>query len=200
MLFSTFAAVFASVVAVSAQTQHLIVVGGNSTLTFSPTSVNASVGDTVAFQFQSKNHTVTQSTFAAPCANMTTPTEGIDSGFQAVAAGATSFPQWSFNVTNATTPLWFYCRQTGHCEAGMVFAVNPNAAKTFSAFQAAAMASSSSASAGGSASASATGNPSGSSGAAYPSASSTNANGAVRYSGSAAVALAVIGLSVAALL
>lgn len=105
-----------------------------------------------------------------------------------------NFPVFRYSFANL--PLL----PSSHCEAGMVFAVNPNAAKTFSAFQAAAMASSSSASAGGSASASATGNPSGSSGAASPSASSTNANGAVRYSGSAAVALAVIGLSVAALL
>lgn len=57
-----------------------------------------------------KNHTVTQSTFASPCTNMSD--NGLDSGFQFVAAGATSFMQFSFNVTNASTPLWFYCRQT----------------------------------------------------------------------------------------
>jgi len=42
---------------------------------------------------------------------MTTPTAGIDSGYMPVAAGATSFPQWSFTMTNASAPLWFYCRQ-----------------------------------------------------------------------------------------
>jgi hypothetical protein len=62
---------------------------------------------------QTKNHTVTQSTFPAPCQNMTTPTAGIDSGFMAVAANASFFPEWSFTITNASTPLWFYCRQTG---------------------------------------------------------------------------------------
>ena len=59
-------------------------------------------------------------------------------------------------MTNASAPLWFYCRQTGyvidleaknstlnapycsHCETGMVFAINPTAAMSFSAFQAAA--------------------------------------------------------------
>ncbi|KAF7975842.1 hypothetical protein HWV62_8409 [Athelia sp. TMB] len=199
MRFSTVAAALASIAAVSAQTQHLIIVGGNSTLTYSPSSITAEVGDTVAFQFQAKNHTVTQSTFAAPCSNMTTPTEGIDSGFQFVAAGATQFPQWSFNVTNATTPLWFYCRQAGHCEAGMVFAVNPTANKTFAAFQAAAMASASGGGASASGSAGATGS---SASAAAPSASSKSANGAMRvpYGGSAAAALAVVGFSVAALL
>jgi len=201
MRFSAFTAALASIAAVSAQTQHLIIVGGNSTLTYSPSSITAEVGDTVAFQFQAKNHTVTQSTFASPCANMTTPTEGIDSGFQAVAAGATQFPQWSFNVTNATTPLWFYCRQTGHCAAGMVFAVNPTANKTFAAFQAAAMASASGASASGSAGATGSGTTASAS-AASPSASSKSASGAMRlpYSGSAAAALAVVGLSVTALL
>jgi len=56
-----------------------------------------------------------------------------------VAANATEFPQWSFTVKNATAPLWFYCRQVGHCNKGMVFAINPTAAKSFSLYQAAAM-------------------------------------------------------------
>ncbi|KZT26567.1 hypothetical protein NEOLEDRAFT_1132091, partial [Neolentinus lepideus HHB14362 ss-1] len=73
----------------------------------------ANVGDTLSFQFQSKNHTVTQSTFADPCEQMTTPTVGIDSGFVPVAADATTFPVWSFTMTNASAPLWFYCKQVG---------------------------------------------------------------------------------------
>ena len=59
----------------------------------------------------SKNHTVTQSTFAEPCANMSDT--GLDSGFQPVAADATSFMQYSFTMTNVSGPLWFYCRQAG---------------------------------------------------------------------------------------
>ena len=58
----------------------------------------------------SKNHTITQSSFGAPCMNIT---NGIDSGFQPVQPNATTFAQWSFTITNATTPLWFYCRQPG---------------------------------------------------------------------------------------
>jgi len=189
MRFSTVIAALVPVVAVSAQQTFTVIVGGNNTLTFNPTSVNASVGDTVAFQFQSKNHTVTQSTFAAPCANMTTPTAGIDSGFMSVAAGAQSFPQWSFTMTNASAPLWFYCRQTGHCQQGMVFAVNPTPTKSFDAFQAAAKSSGSSASS----SASPTASES-----SKPSASATG--GAIRYSGSAATALAVVGIAMGVLL
>ena len=39
-----------------------------------------------------------------------------------------------------TNPVWVYCRQTGHCQLGMVFAINPGT--QFAAFQAAAMATS----------------------------------------------------------
>ncbi|KAF8132204.1 hypothetical protein K438DRAFT_831033 [Mycena galopus ATCC 62051] len=115
----------------------LVTVGENSTTTYTPNSVTANVGDNVVFQFVAGNH----STFADPCAIMTTPIAGIDSGFQFVAANATQVPQWSFQVTNATTPLWFFCRQTGHCAKGMVFSVNAATTgnKTFAAFQAAAM-------------------------------------------------------------
>ncbi|KAJ6488809.1 hypothetical protein C8R45DRAFT_1097161 [Mycena sanguinolenta] len=116
----------------------LITVGENSTTTFTPSNITANVGDTVIFQFVAANHTATQSSFAAPCTNMT---GGLDSGFQFVPAGATQNPQYSFNVTNATQPLWFFCRQTGHCGKGMVFSVNaPATGKTFDAFQAAAKA------------------------------------------------------------
>ncbi|KJA27040.1 hypothetical protein HYPSUDRAFT_131873, partial [Hypholoma sublateritium FD-334 SS-4] len=78
---------------------------------------------------------VTQSSFAAPCTPLA---GGANSGFQPVAAGATSLPQFSFNITNATAPLWFFCAQTSpvsHCGSGMVFALNPTTAKNFSTFQ-----------------------------------------------------------------
>ena len=79
------------------------------------------------FIFYPCRHAVTQSTFADPCTQMLTPALGIDSGFMPVAANATEIPQWSFQVTNASAPLWFFCRQTGHCAKGMVLAVNPTA-------------------------------------------------------------------------
>ncbi|KDQ60913.1 hypothetical protein JAAARDRAFT_31912 [Jaapia argillacea MUCL 33604] len=200
MRFTSFiAALVLPVLAVSAQSKTItVIVGGNSSLTFNPSSVTAAVGDTIAFQFQSKNHTVTQSTFANPCTQMTTPVEGIDSGFQPVAANATSFPQYSFTMTNASAPLWFYCKQTGHCGKGMVFAVNPTANKTFAAFQAAAEASGATASGstyGSPAATGATGATPGASGtgAASPSASAKS-SGALRVGGSAAGVLTVVGL------
>ncbi|KAJ7367213.1 Cupredoxin [Mycena albidolilacea] len=118
----------------------LVKVGENNGLTYNPSNVTAAVGDNIIFQFIAKNHTVTQSTFASPCEIMTTPVAGIDSDFQNVPANATQIPQWSFTVNNISSPLWFFCRQTGHCAKGMVFSVNaPGTGKTFDAFKAAAM-------------------------------------------------------------
>ncbi|KAK0188093.1 Cupredoxin [Armillaria mellea] len=136
-----FSVVIAAIASIASAANITVKVGENSGLTFDPTSVTAAEGDVVQFEFLAKNHTVTQSTFAVPCEKMTTPTEGVDSGFVPVTNGTTAFPIWSFTVNNASAPLWFYCAQTGHCAKGMVFAINPTANKSFAAFQAAAMAS-----------------------------------------------------------
>jgi len=144
MRFSLAVAALAPVLSASAA-DILVLVGAGGLLAFSPPNVTAAVGDTIAFQFQGKNHSVTQSTFANPCQIQTTPAQGIDSGFQPVDNTSATLPQWSFTVNNASTPLWFFCAQTNpavHCQKGMVFSVNanPNSAKSFAVFQAAAMA------------------------------------------------------------
>jgi len=122
---------------------HQVVVGGPGKLYYTPSNITAQVGDTVQFQFQQKNHTVTQSTFATPCRALTlTSTSGqvgFDSGFMPVADGATEFP--TFNITvQDTAPIWAYCRQGNHCGSGMVFSVNAveSGPNNFAAFQAAA--------------------------------------------------------------
>ncbi|KAH9989933.1 hypothetical protein BJV77DRAFT_1014909 [Russula vinacea] len=152
-------------------------VGASSQLAFSPSSVNASVGDT--------NHTVTQSTFAAPCQPMS---GGVDSGFQPVAANATNVP--SFTVT------------TGHCEQGMVFAINPTANKSFAAFQSAAKASSADGTpASTSNTTTGTGSGSGSSTSSAPtSSSSSKSNGAVTAGARAGGLLAMVGFAAGILL
>jgi hypothetical protein len=55
----------------------------------------------------------------------------------AVSANATTFPTFTVQV-NDTKPTWFFCRQTGHCGKGMVFAINANesSSSSFEAFQA----------------------------------------------------------------
>jgi plastocyanin len=115
----------------------------------------ANPGDTVTFTFKQKNHTVTASTFEQPC----TPLPGgFDSNLYVtffplciltsltpfvsvfVPDNNTSgpFPQAQFAVTD-TNPVWIYCRQTGHCQKGMVFAINPPSNAEFQQFKAAAM-------------------------------------------------------------
>ncbi|KAF5379923.1 hypothetical protein D9757_007212 [Collybiopsis confluens] len=111
----------------------------NGTIGYTPEYVNASIGDTVRFTFQQKNHTATQSSFASPCSPLQ---NGFDSGFVPVAANVTSgFTTAELTIENSD-PVWVYCRQTNpvsHCESGMVFAVNPGSDDKFAAFKAAAM-------------------------------------------------------------
>lgn len=46
---------------------HRVVVGGSGKIFYSPANITAQPGDTVTFEFQQKNHTVTASSFATPC-------------------------------------------------------------------------------------------------------------------------------------
>jgi len=135
--FAALAGISLAVIPVARSATIDVTVGGpNGTIAYSPDYVNASVGDVVRFTFQQKNHTVTQSSFASPCSPLA---NGFDSGFVPVAANVTSdFTTAELTIEN-TDPVWIYCRQTGHCEDGMVFAVNPGSEAKFAAFQAAAM-------------------------------------------------------------
>ncbi|KAK0245841.1 hypothetical protein EDD85DRAFT_802322 [Armillaria nabsnona] len=116
-----------------------VTVGGSNQLVFEPARVSAQPRDIIMFEFQTKNHTVTQSSFADPCRQLNANgTIGFDSGFHPVTDNA-ALP--TFNITvNDTAPIWAYCRQktpASHCGAGMVFAINSNeqSARNFSAFQ-----------------------------------------------------------------
>ncbi|KAI0416451.1 hypothetical protein F5X98DRAFT_375793 [Xylaria grammica] len=122
---------------VGAGATHSVQVGGSAGLAYSPSEIQAAVGDMVIFTFMSANHTVTQSTFAAPCDKME---NGMDSGFVPNKDNAVvPPPQVAFQVTG-TEPQWFYCKQTGHCGKGMTFSINPTAEKTQALFQAMAIA------------------------------------------------------------
>jgi len=136
MRFAAVVSVFLGLAASVWAANITVKVGEGGGLTFSPESVTANQGDIVSFQFLTKNHSVTQSSFTDPCTRLTTPTLGIDSDYQPVPTDATMIPQWSFTVVNASAPLWFFCKQGTHCKSGMVFAVNPSADKTFEAFKA----------------------------------------------------------------
>jgi plastocyanin len=147
MRFSVAAAAILSATASVRAATFNVLVGANNNLTFNPTSLTGVAnGDIVNFQFVSKNHSVVQSTFADPCT-----AAGVSSGYQNVTdpSGASGFPTWSLTVENASAPLWFFCSQvlntTTHCKMGMVFAINPTAAKSFDMFQQAAIATNASA-------------------------------------------------------
>ncbi|RDB21255.1 Programmed cell death protein 5 [Hypsizygus marmoreus] len=118
---------------------HRIIVGGPGKLTYDPSNVTAQVGDTVTFEFHQKNHTVTASSFSAPCRalSLTSGELGFDSGFMPVSASATEFPSYTIDI-NDTNPIWAYCRQGNHCGQGMVFSINAieSGPNNFAAFKA----------------------------------------------------------------
>jgi len=118
--------------AAAAVATHQVTVGGDAGLVYSPDTIEAAVGDMVIFTFLSQNHTATQSAFTSPCVKLAT---GIDSGFMPNTNNSVSPPpQMAVQVTVAT-PLWFYCRQKGHCGKGMTFSINPTANKTQAMFE-----------------------------------------------------------------
>lgn len=111
-----------------------IAVGQGGALTFTPDRATAAVGDTLVLTFMAGAHTFTQSTFADPCSPMA---GGIDSGSKPAANGPVNF---TYTVTDASKPQWFYCKTGAHCKAGMVFSLNaPATGNTADAFKAAAM-------------------------------------------------------------
>ncbi|KDQ10319.1 hypothetical protein BOTBODRAFT_178336 [Botryobasidium botryosum FD-172 SS1] len=138
MMFNAILAVLFALPLAFAWTHHHVEVGPNSQLIYDPPYISASVGDKVTFRFHQKNHTVTQTSFPAPCTPLF---DGFNSGFNPVAADVTSnFPTATLTVL-VDTPLWFSCQQTGHCAQGMVFAINaPDSGNTFDKFKASALA------------------------------------------------------------
>ncbi|CAD6442990.1 356aaf56-ebb2-46fc-ba1c-335e226294f6 [Sclerotinia trifoliorum] len=113
----------------SLQPIHVISVGQNGTLSFSPKYIDAEEGATVRFKFYPTNHTVTSCDVTAPCVM-----NGVyDSGFKPVLEkNMTTFVD--FPVTNARSPLFFFSRQNNGCESGMVFAINPKSGTQYDEF------------------------------------------------------------------
>lgn len=126
---------------------HIIQVGGpNGSLAFYPNNVKANAGDLIQFQFHPKvhlhnrtaaaqsnvnqNHSVVQSTFDNPCVPiqniMSNKTNAFFSGFMPTTTPANSTSQlltYTIRVPD-DKPIWFYCSQGKHCQAGMVGAIN----------------------------------------------------------------------------
>ncbi|PPQ76541.1 hypothetical protein CVT26_013240 [Gymnopilus dilepis] len=121
-----------ALVCVASATLFNVTVGKDDALTFDPSTLNdVQTGDIVTFTFASNNHSVTQSTFSKPCHRRI---RGADSGFMPVDLDAIKLPQFTIHVDNTSAPLWFFCAQAGHCQAGMVFAINPTEDRSFDDF------------------------------------------------------------------
>lgn len=107
------------------QTHHVQVGTFNGKVQFVPNQVNAEIGDVVEYDFLIKSHSLTQSEFLTPC----TYNGGFDTGLnQPNPKNESGLFVIPFEVTTKK-PQWFYCKQTGllksHCNAGMVFGLNP---------------------------------------------------------------------------
>jgi plastocyanin len=123
-------------------TTHVIKVSNkNGDLKFEPNNLQAEAGHVVQFQFWPKNHSVVQSTFDQPCVpinNVNSSIAGFFSGFMPIQADATTRPTYTI-VVNDTKPIWYYCSQGEHCQAGMVGVINPpaqNKSRTIESFTA----------------------------------------------------------------
>ncbi|KAF2119932.1 Cupredoxin [Lophiotrema nucula] len=126
---------------------HVVQVGGpNGSTVFMPNNVQAQPGDLVQFQFNAKNHSVVQSTFDQPCIPiqnvMANKTDAFFSGFMPNnrtfgTVSTAGLLTYTIRVMDAK-PIWFYCSQAKHCQAGMVGAVNAATTgnKTMQAFAA----------------------------------------------------------------
>lgn len=97
---------------------HTILVGVGGKLAFSPNETKADVNTTLEFHFYPKAHSVAQAAFASPCNG-----SGFFSGSVPTASNDGGSKVFSVRV-NDTKPIWFYCGAPGHCENGMVGAVN----------------------------------------------------------------------------
>jgi plastocyanin len=121
-----------------ARATFTVSVGGTSSngapnLVYNPPSLTAPVGSVIIFDFLARNHSVTESTFDSPCARLS---GGFDSGFKPNAANMPRLVRFALEV-DSEKPRFFYCAQknpTPRCQAGMVFALNPESEEKVAQF------------------------------------------------------------------
>ncbi|KAJ7596562.1 hypothetical protein C8J56DRAFT_290653 [Mycena floridula] len=122
---------------------HLVTVGADNLFAFAPNSLVAAVGDTITFQFLTRNHSATTTTFVNPCP----PPPGgfgdggFDTGFHpSVTTG--DAPEATVTIVDLE-PHWVSCMQAAgaHCRLGMTLSINPPPDMTEAQFMANAIAS-----------------------------------------------------------
>ncbi|KAJ3536434.1 hypothetical protein NM688_g6836 [Phlebia brevispora] len=110
---ATSAAASPSSLAATNSNQMIVQVAPGGNLVFNPSDIQAPVGTLVTFAFPGGlQHSVTQSSFGSPC----TPLQGgFDSGLD-----GNSGDTFSINVTDASQPIYIFCKFPAHCGLGMV--------------------------------------------------------------------------------
>ncbi|KAL3442705.1 Cupredoxin [Aspergillus insuetus] len=109
---------------------HTVVAALGGSLTFSPDNVQAEIGDVVEWHFLAANHSVAQSDFANPCvplddsSSSSASPSGFFPGFEFVTTPGTQAPNvFQITITDSN-PIWYYCPQGTHCQAGMSGVIN----------------------------------------------------------------------------
>jgi plastocyanin len=108
------------------------------TFVFHPANITAPKGTNVTFWFPNSPlaHSVTQSSFAAPCTHLDAA-NGASAGFD---SGLQKAKQFTITITDDTKPIWYHCKMATHCGQGMVGSINaPSSGNTFDSFKAAAL-------------------------------------------------------------
>ncbi|KAF5381571.1 hypothetical protein D9615_005388 [Tricholomella constricta] len=121
----------------------LVTVGEDSLFAFKPEEIHPAAGDTVTFQFLTRNHSATTTMFSGavcPPPPGGFGTNGFDTGFQPTTA--TDHPEVTVTIKD-TAPHFVSCMQAAgaHCRRGMILAINPTADMTTAQFKANAIAS-----------------------------------------------------------
>lgn len=70
MAFKTSLLALTAAVPLALAATQTIIVGPDNMLVYEPSNIQAAVGDIIMFQFATKNHTATRSTFGSPCQAM----------------------------------------------------------------------------------------------------------------------------------
>ncbi|CAE7033507.1 hypothetical protein CFE70_004822 [Pyrenophora teres f. teres 0-1] len=144
MLFSNIVfAVLAQSLTASAATM-MVTVAANNKFQFTPNSITAQPGDTVAFVFAAQNHSVASSNANTPCQPQANalfsdfqPIAGNPKGSPNAANGrrqTANSPMFMVPVTD-NQPMYIYCPQAQHCQQGMVMVINPPSAAAVTQYQ-----------------------------------------------------------------
>ncbi|KAL4877971.1 hypothetical protein BJY04DRAFT_221545 [Aspergillus karnatakaensis] len=103
---------------------HSITASLGGALRFDPDNVVAEIGDVIEWHFLPANHTVVQSNFANPCVPLAEGTSFFP-GFEFATSEGQSENVFQI-VVEDKNPIWYYCPQGTHCQAGMSGVINQN--------------------------------------------------------------------------